>query len=84
MEKQPRILGLQIYTLNAQGQPHIIASKDENGKRPAGHRRGNKAITDGAVFYGRTKGVDMMILPLRDHNGDPMAAVRLWLKIIPR
>ncbi len=29
MEKQPRILGLQIYTLNNQGGPHIIASKDE-------------------------------------------------------
>jgi len=80
MEKQPRILGLRIYALDAQGEPHVIASKDpvENGQ--TGDDNDKKAINDGAAFYGRHDGVDMIILPLRDHNGDPMAAVRLWLK----
>jgi hypothetical protein len=80
MAQQPRILGLRIYVLNPQGEPLVIASKDpvENGQ--PGNDSDKKAINDGAVFYGRHKGVDMITLPLRDHNGDPVAAVRLWLQ----
>jgi hypothetical protein len=80
MAQQPRILGLRIYALNDHGEPFVVASKDpvENGQ--PGNDSDKKAISDGAVFYGRSKGVDMITLPLRDHNGDPMAAVRLWLK----
>jgi hypothetical protein len=80
MEKQPRILGLQIYTLNDQNQPHIIASKDKTETGQPGTDSEKKAITDGAIFYGKAKGVDTLILPFRDRNGDPMAAVRLKLK----
>ena len=32
------------------------------------------------MFYGREKGVNIITMPLRDHNGDPVGAVRLWLK----
>ena len=80
LEKQPRILGLRIYTLNAQGEPHVLASKDplENGQ--PGNDNDKKAITEGAIFYGREKGVNIITMPLRDHNGDPVGAVRLWLK----
>ncbi|MEJ0090614.1 MAG: family 16 glycoside hydrolase [Limisphaerales bacterium] len=80
MEKQPRILGLRIYMLDNQGEPRVIASKDpaENGQ--PGNETDKKAITDGVVFYGKHDGVDMITLPLRDHNGDPVGAVRLWLK----
>jgi hypothetical protein len=80
MEQQPRILGLRIYALNAQGEPHVIASKDpvENGQ--PGDDTDKKTISEGAVFYGRHKGVDMITLPLRDHNGDPVGAVRVWLE----
>ena len=80
LEKQPRILGLRIYVLNAQGEPHVLASKDplENGQ--LGNENDKKAITEGAMFYGREKGVNIITMPLRDHNGDPVGAVRLWLK----
>jgi hypothetical protein len=80
MEKQPRILGLRIYTLNDQGQPHIIASKDENETGQPGTDAEKKAITDDAISYGREKGVDTVVLPFRDRNGDTMAAVRVKLK----
>ena len=79
MEKQPRILGLQIYTLNDE-EPHIIASKNKTETGQPGTDAEKKAITDGAVSYGRAKGVDTVVLPFRDRNGDPMAAVRLRLK----
>jgi hypothetical protein len=80
LEKQPRILGLRIYTLDSQGQPKIIASKDENEMGQPGTDAEKKAITDDAIFYGREKGTDTIVLPFRDRNGDPMAAVRVKLK----
>jgi hypothetical protein len=78
--KQPHILGLRIYTLDDQGQPHIIASKDEKEIGRPGTDAEKKAVTDGAIFYGWEKGEDTIVLPFRDRNGDPMAAVRLKLK----
>jgi Fe-S cluster assembly iron-binding protein IscA len=80
MEKQPRILGLRIYALDDKGGTHIIASKDESETGQPGTDAEKKAVTDGAISYGREKGVDTIVLPFRDRNGDPMAAVRVKLK----
>jgi hypothetical protein len=80
MAKEPRILGLQIYTLNKQGEPLVTASKDKADAGRPGTDAETKAINDGAISYGRGQGVDTIILPLRDRNGDPIAAVRLKLK----
>jgi len=80
MEKQPRILGLQIYALDDRGQPHVIASKNKSETGLPGRDEEKRAVTDGAIFYGKEKGVDTLVLPFRDRNGDPMAAVQLRLK----
>jgi hypothetical protein len=80
MQKQPRILGLRIYALNAQGEPRIIASKDKSENGQPGDDTDKQTITDGAMFYSRKKGVDMITMPLRDQNGDPVASVHVWLK----
>jgi hypothetical protein len=80
MQQEPRILGLQIYTLDPPGEPQIIASKDKTETGQRGADAESKAITDGAIFYGRSNDVDTIIMPFRDRNGDPMAAVQLRLK----
>jgi len=38
------------------------------------------AINDGKVYFGRGKGTVILTVPLRDRNGDPIAAVRVELK----
>jgi hypothetical protein len=80
LEKEPRILGLRIYTLDDKDQPHIIASKDEKEIGQPGEDAEKTAIVKGTVSYGKSVGVDAVTLPLRDRNGDPIAAVRLRLK----
>ena len=80
LKKQPRILGLRIYTLDDKGQPRIAASKDEKEIGQPGTDAEKAAITDGKVYFGRGKGTVAVTLPLRDRNGDPMAAVRVQLK----
>jgi hypothetical protein len=80
MNKEPRILGLQIFTLDKQGQPHIIASKDEAEIGQPGTDAEKDAILNGKIYYGKDDGVDAITIPFRDRNGDPMAAVHLRLK----
>jgi hypothetical protein len=80
LEKQPRILGLRIYTLDDQGGTHIIASKDEKEIGQPGTDAEKEAITDGKTFFGREKGTVVLTLPFRDRNGDEMAALRVRLK----
>lgn len=80
LEKQPRILGLQIFALNAQGEPRIIASKDKTDIGQPGDDTDKKTIADGSIYYGRHKSVDTITMPLRDQNGDPVASVHLRLK----
>jgi hypothetical protein len=80
LKKQPRILGLRIYTLDTNGQPHVIASKLEKEIGRPGTDAEKAALTDGKVYFGRGKGTVMVTMPLRDRNGDPMAAVRVELK----
>jgi hypothetical protein len=83
MKQQPRILGLRLYTLDGQGQAHIIASNDEKEIGQPGTDAEKIAITDGTVSFGKSPGVVAVTLALRDHNGDPMAAVRVRLKSFP-
>jgi len=80
MAKETRILGLRIYTLDDKGQPHVIASKDKKEIGQPGTDLEKAAITNGAVSFGRGPGTVAVILPFRDRNGDPMAAVWVRLK----
>jgi hypothetical protein len=80
LQEQPHIVGLRLYTLDDNGQPHIIASKVEKDIGQPGTDAEKGAITDGKVYIGRSKGTVLLTLPLRDRNGDPIAAVRVQLK----
>ncbi|HTX21225.1 MAG TPA: family 16 glycoside hydrolase [Candidatus Aquilonibacter sp.] len=80
MAKEPRILGLRIFALDDQGRPHIIGSKDEKEIGQPGTDGEKAAITDGTVSFGRGPGTVAVILPFRDRNGIPMAAVWVRLK----
>ncbi len=80
LKEQPRIVGLRIYIPDTHGDPHVIASKVEKEIGLPGTDAEKGAITDGKAFFGRTKGTVVLTLPLRDRNGDPIAAVRVELK----
>jgi Domain of Unknown Function (DUF1080) len=83
LQQQPRILGLRIYTLEGNGMPHIIASKDKSEIGRAGTDAEKNAIENGSVSFGRGKGTCAVTMPLNDRNGDPIAAVRVQWKTFP-
>jgi hypothetical protein len=80
LNNEPRILGLRIYTLDDKGQPQIAASKEEKEIGQPGTDAEKAAITDGKIYFGRGTHTVAVTLPLRDRNGDPIAAVRVQLK----
>lgn len=80
LEKEPRILGLQIYTLSSTNKPTILASNDPAERGKPGTEAELAAIRDGTVSFGRDHNTDLLTMPLRDRNGDYIAAVHLKLK----
>ncbi len=80
MEQQPRILGLQIYTLGTNNTTSILASKEPSERGQPGTDAELGAIRDGTAFFGREHDAVLVTLPLRDRNGDTIGAVRFKLK----
>ena len=80
MEKQSRIVGLRIYTLETNLTPHIIASKETTEVGQAGTEAELAAIQNGTISFGKDKGEVLVTLPLHDRNGEDIAAVRVRLK----
>jgi hypothetical protein len=80
VEKQTRLLGLRVYTLETNATTRVIASKDKAEIGKAGTEAEFKAIQDGATSFAREKGEVLITMPLRDRNGEYIAAVRIRLK----
>ncbi|HNQ72124.1 MAG TPA: DUF1080 domain-containing protein [Verrucomicrobiota bacterium] len=83
LDKYPRLVGLKIYAPDAVGIPRIVASKAAGEVGQAGGDSETGAIRDGAVFYGKDKRTVAVIQPLRDRNGEPIAAIRVIMKSFP-
>jgi hypothetical protein len=79
ISRNPRLRGLKIYRLDAQGAPRVIASKDAADAGAAGGASEQAAITAGQVSYGKGKDTVSVVQPLRDRNGNPIAAVRVTM-----
>jgi len=79
----PRLVGVKIYLRDEQGAPRIVASKDPKELGAAGGPSESGAITNGNIYYGREKSTVSVVQPLRDQNGEPIAAVRMVMKSFP-
>ena len=80
LDKQSRLLGLRIYTLEKNSATHIIASKDVEEIGRPGTAAELSAIQTGAISFGREKDAMLVTMPLHDRNGEYIAAVRVKLK----
>jgi hypothetical protein len=79
LAEQKRLKGLRVLTLDASGKPKILASKVAAELGNPGGKTESDVIATGTAFFGKTKESAMVALPLRDRNGDPIAAV--WLEM---
>jgi hypothetical protein len=79
MAKNPRLVGLKIYLLDDNNQPHVVASREPTEVGEAGGESEKNVITHGRIYYGKGKETVSVLQPLRDRNGEPIAAVRLTM-----
>ncbi len=84
LKKYPRLLGLQLYVRGHEPKTtRLLASKDATEVGRAGGKVELDVLDQGTPYYGKEKESVSVVLPLRDKNGDPVAAVRVILKPSP-
>jgi hypothetical protein len=84
LERYPRLMGLQIFAAGPQpGATRLIASHPEQKPGETGGDTELNVINKGSIYYGKGKGTVTVTMPLRDKNGEAMAAVRLVMKSFP-
>ena len=81
LKKYPRLLGLEVYVRGSgTNTTRLVASRNTNEVGQAGGKVEPDVIAHGTPYYGKEKGSVSVVLPLRDRNGDPVAAVRVIMK----
>lgn len=85
MKKYSRLRGIQIYTLLADKPGvHLVASSDPSEVGQVGGKTEEQIIQEGVTAYGSEGRKKVTVLvPLRDRNGDPVAAVRFKMNRFP-
>jgi hypothetical protein len=80
-KKYPRLLGIKVYVPDpAKQATRMIASKDEKEVGQTGGKTEQNVIHDAQVYYGHEKDSVSVIMPLRDRNGEAIAAARVVMK----
>jgi len=84
LHKYPKLLGVKIYLPETNSATtRVIASRDETDLGQPGAKTEREVIGKGQTYYGKENDVVSVIMPLRDRNGDTMAAVRIVMKAFP-
>jgi hypothetical protein len=80
-KKYSRLLGLQVYVSGDDPKTsRLLASTNTNEVGRVGGKVELDVIGHGTTYYGKEKGSVSVVVPLRDRNGDPVAAMRVIMK----
>jgi hypothetical protein len=82
-EKYSRLLGLKIFVSDKDGGTKLVASKDAAEIGASGGKAEAAVISEGQTYYGKGKTSVSVTMPLRDQNGDIVAAAKLVMKTFP-
>jgi len=78
LSEYPRLLDLAVFALRpGEKMPVVIAAKNEKEIGSPGTEVEQSVIASAKRYFGKSKKSVTVTVPLRDRNGDPMAAVRV-------
>jgi len=81
LKEYPRLLGLKVYVPGEEPQTtRLVASGDEKEIGQPGGQTEQAVISRAETYYGKEKTSVSVIMPLRDRNGEAIAAVRVVMK----
>lgn len=82
--KYPRLLALKVYVPGTEPQTtRVVGSLAEKDLGQPGSKTEQAVIGQGEVYYGKEKDSVSVIMPVRDRNGDVIAAARVVMKPFP-
>lgn len=81
--KYPRLIDLKIYMPDEKGTPRITGAKNEIDLGTDGGKYEQSCLSKGEIFYSKDRDTVSVVMPLKDNNGEPVAAVRLRLERFP-
>jgi hypothetical protein len=84
LKKYPRLLGLKIYAVRGD-PPKFQTIGSDSGKDigQPGERTAQGVLDRATIYYVKGKESVSVTMPLRDRNGDVIAAVRVVMKSFP-
>jgi len=84
MKQYPRLLGVKVFMAPPpEAKLQMVASNDEKEIGQSGEKTDADVIDRGVNYFRREKEVVSVTMPLRDRNGDIVAAVRVMMKSFP-
>ena len=83
MEKYPKLLGIKLYGYDKNHQIRLMASSDQKEIGKPGTETEENVIKNESVYTTKERLQVTVILPVRDRNGDVMAAMHVILKTFP-
>lgn len=84
LRKYSKLLGLRVFVLGTDPKTtRLVASRDPSEAGRAGAKAELDVLTQGLVYYGKENDSVLVTLPLRDRNGDLIAAVKVIMKAFP-
>jgi hypothetical protein len=84
MAENSKLRGLRIYVAGKEpGSSRLVASHDASELGKPGGETERKVLARGETYYVKGKPAVTVIKPLRDRNGDVIAAVRVQLRSFP-
>jgi hypothetical protein len=82
--RYPKLLGLQVFVAGSTaGKPRLIATKEGGAVENPEGKIVDDVIRQANTYYGKGKKSVIVTMPLRDRNGDVIAAARLVMSTFP-
>ncbi len=84
LKTYPRLVGLDIFVQGEDpAKPRLLASKDPKKVGGFGGKVEADVIARNVSYYGKNKGSVDVTMPVRDRNGDTVAAARITMHTFP-
>jgi hypothetical protein len=84
MERARRLLGLELYAAQPGSEEvRLLASSDPQAEGKLAGTVEEDVARQGTLYYGKDRKSVSVVMPIRDRNGDPVAAVRVTMKTFP-
>jgi hypothetical protein len=81
LDRAERLLGLEVYAAEPGSEViRLVAGHDAEAEGKLAGEVEADVVRRGTLYYGKEKGSVSVVMPIRDRNGDPVAAVRVTMK----